>query len=527
MTATAPQPLSYPTGATRTILVLTAIICALLELIDTTVVNVALREISGNIGATFTEIAWVVTSYSIANVIVIPLSAMLSNLLGRKRYFTGSVILFTVSSLMCGLSDNLWVLVFWRFMQGIGGGGLLSTAQSIIIGAYPPEKIGTATAIYGLGLILGPTLGPSLGGFITDNYSWHWIFFVNVPIGILAAISSWRFVPDLAGAVKPQKIDYWGIILLILTIGPLQYVLEEGATKDWFSSREIVVMSILSAVSVVGFIWRELSIDYPAVDIRLYRNYNLAMGNILNVVLGMLLMGTVFIFPLFVQTSLGWTATMTGTFMIPGALATAAGMMFIGRFSQGKNPKIFILIGIALTFSFLVLMSFSSPDSSAREFFFPFILRGIGMAFMMMPILTLALAGLKGKELAQATGLSNMMRQLGGAIGIALINIYLDHLNANARGNLVANISDYNLISSERVSMLTQNFYALGYSMEEATQAAYKMMEMSLVKQQMLLSYSQGFFGVALVVLVCIPIVFFIRYKKPKPGEKQEEISAH
>lgn len=521
------QKTLYPTGATRAILVITAISCALLELIDVTVVNVALREISGNIGATITEIAWVVTSYGIANVIMIPLSAMLSNLLGRKRYFTGSVILFTTASLMCGLSDNLWTLVFWRFIQGLGGGGLLSTAQSIIIGAYPPEKIGTATAIFGLGVILGPTLGPSLGGYITDNFSWHWIFFVNVPIGALAALSSWRFVPDLAGAVKPKRIDWWGIGLLILSIGPLQYVLEEGGSKDWFSSREITVMTIISIVSTVAFIWRELSIDYPAVEIRLYRNYNLAMGSILNVILGMLLMGTVFIFPLFVQTALGWTATKTGTFMIPGALATAVGMIFIGRFSAGRNPKVFIIIGILLTFMFLLLLSFSSPDSGSRNFFFPFILRGVGMAFMMMPILTLALSGLKGKDLAQASGLSNMMRQLGGAFGIALINIYLDRLNANARANMVGNISDYNMLSTDRVSQLTQNFYAAGYSMEDATSAAYQIMESTLTRQEMILSYSQGFFGVAMVVLVCIPVVFFIRYKKPTPGEKQEEFSAH
>lgn len=527
MEATQQQTISYPTGATRVILVLTAISCALLELIDVTVVNVALREISGNIGASVTEIAWVVTAYGIANVVMIPLSAMLSNLLGRKLYFTGSVILFTTASLMCGLSDSLWTLVFWRFVQGLGGGGLLSTAQSIIIGAYPPEKIGTATAIFGLGVILGPTLGPSLGGYITDNFSWHWIFFVNIPIGTLAAISSWRFVPNMAGAVKPKKIDWLGIGLLILSIGPLQYVLEEGGQKDWFESREIVVMSILSAVCMVMFVWRELSIDFPAVDLRLYKNYNLALGSMFNVVLGMLLNGTVFIFPLFVQTTLGWTATKTGTFMIPGALATAMGMIFIGRFSQGRNPKIFILIGIFLTYLFLLLLSFSSPESGSQNFFFPFILRGFGMAFMMMPILTLALAGLKGKDLAQASGLSNMMRQIGGAIGIAVINIYLDHLNANARTNLVGYISDYSAENVDRIGMFTQNFYALGYSMEEATRAAYQVMESTLTRQEMVLSYTQGFFGVSLAVLLCVPIVFLIRYKKPKPGEKMEEISAH
>ncbi|MCB0607304.1 MAG: DHA2 family efflux MFS transporter permease subunit [Lewinella sp.] len=519
MEATNQAP-AYPTGATRAILVLTAISCALLELIDVTVVNVALREISGNIGATITEIAWVVTGYSIANVIMIPLSAMLSDVLGRKVYFTASVITFTFASFMCGISSNLWMLVFWRFVQGLGGGGLLSTAQSIIIGAFPPEKIGTATAIFGLGVILGPTVGPSIGGYITDNLSWHWIFFVNLPIGILASISAWRFVPNLAGRVKPRKIDWLGIALLILTIGPLQYVLEEGGSKDWFESAEITWFFALSVASLIGFIWRELSIDYPAVNIKLYRNYNLAMGSFFNLVLGMILFGSVFIFPVFVQVSLGWTATQTGVFMIPGALATAVGMMLIGRFAQGKNPKTFIIAGIFMTFSFLVMLSFASPDSNARHFYFPFILRGVGMAFMMMPILTLALGGLQGKDLAQATGLSNMMRQLGGAVGIALINIYLNHLNAEARGALMTNLTAFNDTTTERLNMMKQAFYSAGYSLNDATDAAYKMLDYSLLRQQQLVSYAHGFLGVGLAVLICLPIVFMIRYKKPAKGQK-------
>ena len=220
----------YPVGAQKWILIITAISCAILELIDSTIVNVSLREISGNIGATTTEVSWVITAYSIANVIVIPLSGMLSNLFGRKTYFTASVAVFTISSLLCGLSTNLWFLVLWRFVQGLGGGGLLSTAQSIIMDAFPPEKRMTGITIFGLGVILGPSFGPVLGGYITDNLSWHWIFFLNIPIGITASILSWRFVPDLEGVQKPL-IDWWGILFLVIGIGSLQYVLEEGTAR--------------------------------------------------------------------------------------------------------------------------------------------------------------------------------------------------------------------------------------------------------------------------------------------------------
>jgi DHA2 family multidrug resistance protein len=515
----------YPTGAAKWILILTAISCAILELIDTTVVNVSLREISGNIGATTTEIAWVITSYSIANVIVIPLSSMLSNLFGRKVYFTASVILFTFSSLMCGLSTSLWTLVFWRFIQGLGGGGLLSTAQSIIIGAFPPKQASTGMAIFGVGVILGPTFGPVLGGYITDNFSWHWIFFINVPVGFLAAFLSWTYVTNLAGVSKPDKIDWWGIVFLIIGIGSLQYVLEEGGTKDWFSSNEILFFFITAMIGLVAFIVRELSIDFPAVNLRLYRSFNLAMGNIMNLIIGLIITGSVFIFPLFTQVSLGWTATQTGAFMIPGAMATAVGMIAVSRIvGGGANPKVVILIGLAMMSSFLILMSFAGPDSNSSNFFWPFILRGIGAAFMMMPILTLAVAGLKGKDLAQATGLSNMLRQLGGAIGVALINIYLDHQNADIKNNMVSNVSDYNSLTTERLTSFTQLFQGAGYSTDEAAQTANMMVDGLVTKQQMLLSYDHGFMMLGLTVLLCTPVILLIKYKK---GEKLEAVSDH
>jgi DHA2 family multidrug resistance protein len=499
----------YPTGAAKWILIITAISCAVLELIDTTVVNVSLREISGNIGATTTEIAWVITAYSIANVIVIPLSSMLSNLFGRKIYFTASVIIFTFSSLMCGLSTSLWTLVFWRFVQGLGGGGLLSTAQSIIIGAFPPKQTGTGMAIFGLGIIIGPTIGPVLGGYITDNFSWHWIFFINVPIGFIAAILSSKFVTNLAGVTKPKKIDWWGIIFL----------------KDWFESNEIIFFFITAIAGLVAFVIRELAIDYPAVNLRLYKSFNLAMGNILNVIVGIILTVSVFIFPLFTQVSLGWTATQTGAFMIPGALATAVGMISVSRIiSKGANPKIMMLIGLSFTSTFLILLSFSGPDSNSSNFFWPFILRGFGMAFMMMPVLTLAVAGLKGKDLAQATGLSNMLRQLGGAIGVALINIYLDRQNAEIKNNIISNVSDYSSISSERLSSFSQLFSSAGYSTDDATKAANMMMDGVVTKQQMLLSYDHGFMMLGMLVLLCAPVILLIRYKK---GEKLEAVSDH
>ncbi len=513
--------IEYPTGATKWILILTAISCALLELIDATIVNVSLREISGSIGATTTEIAWVVTAYAVSNVIIIPLTSMLSDFFGRKVYFTASVIIFTFSSLMCGMSTSLWMLVFWRFVQGLGGGGLLSTAQTIIIGAFPPEKISTANAIFGMGIILGPTFGPTLGGLITDNLSWNWIFFVNIPIGILATVLAWTYVGDRIGAVKPKRIDYWGILFLVISVGSIQFVLEEGTSKDWFESTEILIVSLMAFIGLIAFIIRELSIDYPAVNIGLYRSYNLALGSILNFLLGLMLFGSVFIFPLFVQISLGWTATQTGLFMIPGAIFTAFTMPMIGMMlGKGVNPKRIIIVGAVMTFFFLYILSFASPDSSERNFYFPFILRGIGMACMMSPILSLAISGLQGKDMAQAVGLSNMIRQLGGSVGIALINVFLINKNAEVRGNMLSYVTDYSQQTQERMMGIKQSFMLKGYSLQEAEMLANRSMEGVIFKQQALLSYVQGFFVVGISILLIIPVVLLIRYKKPSGGAK-------
>lgn len=511
---TAPTPIIYPTGSAKWILLITAVSCAILELIDTTVVNVSLREISGNIGATTTEIAWVITAYSIANVIVIPLSGMLSNLFGRKVYFTSSVALFTFASFMCGCSGSLWMLVFWRFVQGIGGGGLLSTSQSIIMDAFPPEERTTGVMIFGLGVILGPAFGPILGGYITDNFSWHWIFFLNVPIGIIAASLSWKFVQDLPGIAKP-KIDVWGILFLAIGIGSLQYILEEGTTADWFSSNEIIFFFVLAIAGLIAFVIRELRIDYPAVNLRLYRNFNLAMGNMMNLIVGIIMTGTVFIFPLFVQVSLGWTATQTGAFMIPGMLITIVGMIGVKKaMEKGVNPKIIILTGLALTCTFLMMLSFSSPESNSSNFFWPFIIRGVGTILMVMPVLGLATAGLSGKDLAQAVGLSNMLRQLGGALGVALINIYLSHENAFVRTNMVSAINPYNPVSTDYVSSLTQSMAANGYGPDESAQLAYQLTDSALTKQGLLVSYNHGFMMVSLLMLLAVPVILMIRYKK-------------
>ena len=514
----------YPTGAAKWILVLTCISCAVMELIDSTIVNVSLREISGNIGASVTENGWVSTAYGISNVIVIPLSGMLSNLIGRRLYFTASVIVFTLSSLLCGLSSSLWLLVMWRFIQGVAGGGLLATAMSIVLGAFPPEQAKTAFLVFALGILIGPIFGPVLGGYISDTLSWHWIFFVNVPLGTLGAVLSWRYITDLAGAGRPPKIDWAGIAFIALALGSLQYVLEEGSIHDWLDSAEIRMFLAISICSFIGFIWRELTTDHPAVDLRLYKNYNLVMGNIVGMTYGIMANGTLFIFPLLAQISLGWTATKTGAFLISGGVVGAIGMIVGKKLFANVNIKVPMIIGLVLVILSLLPMGLMSADASEENFFWPFIIRNLGVAFIAPNMIGIAVGTLRGKDLAQASGLSTMTRQLGGAIGVALISIYTTHNAAFVRSNLASHISEYNMATQERLDMLTQNFTSSGYATDDATRAAHQLLDASITGQQTLLSYNHGFITFAFLFALCIPVILMIRTPK---GKTEASTDAH
>lgn len=512
------QQTSYPQGAEKWILVLTVLSCSILVLIDSTIVNVALPEISGGIGASRVEIAWVITSYIVGNAIVIPLSGMLSDLFGRRNYFTVSVILFTATSFLCGISNSLQALILWRFIQGLAGGGLMSTAQSIMIGAFPPEKINTANAIFGMGAIMGPILGPFLGGLIVQNLSWHWVFFVNLPIGAVASVLSWMYVTNLKTDGKKFPIDWWGIVFLVITVSSLQYILEEGPRKDWFSDRSIVLLTIASVLGMAAFIWQELHTKYPAVNIRLFKNWNLTLGNILVIVFAAMMMSSMFFFPMFVQISLGWDTMQTGLYLMFMGACTAASMMVVRKLvDSGLKPKMAMLIGVFLYVSYLTMFSFSSPQSHGANFLFPLALGGIGAGFLFLPMLTLALSGLRGSDLAQGTGLFNVTKQLGGAVGIALINIFMNHRSAKIGQGLVGYANEYNSLFTSRIEQIKQAFLSAGYAADDALKAAYQLTGSQFHTQQILMGYNAGYLFMAIILLVVgVPVILMIKSaKKP------------
>ncbi|MGI4734039.1 MAG: DHA2 family efflux MFS transporter permease subunit [Janthinobacterium lividum] len=521
------------TGFRKWIIVITVVLCCLLELIDTSIVNVALTQMMGNLSATQQEVSWVIASYGIANVIVIPMTGFLAEQFGRRNYYLASVILFTLASMACGQSTGLWELVAFRFIQGIGGGALMATSQAILIDTFPPKQLPLGQALFGMGVIIGPTIGPTLGGYIVENYDWPWIFYVNVPVGIMASIFTLLFIRDperIKNAIPRslREIDWAGIGLLVLGVGSMQLVLEQGETEDWFDSAYILSFTALAVIGVVGFIWRELTAKAPIVDLRiLTKSRNLAVGAFLSFVLGFGLFASVFVFPIFTQRILGFTAEQTGYLLLPGALASGFMMPIIGRMLQAGVPqKLMIPVGFVIFFGFTFWMAAKiSPTAGESDFFWPLIVRGVGLGLIFLPITTMSLAGLQGKDAGQAAGLTGMIRQLGGSFGVAIVGTYLERSIQANRVALLPNISLYSPETVQRLQAFTQNFMARGFPLEQAQQQAYAALEGTLMKQVSLITYSQVFTTLGLFFLACLPLILLV--KRAKPGEKMDLNAAH
>ena len=502
-------------GFRRVIITVTAILCALLEIIDTTIVNVALNDMRGSLGATLNDIAWVITAYAIANVIIIPMTSWLSKQFGRRNYFAASIIIFTVSSFLCGNATNIWELVAFRFIQGMGGGALLVTAQTIITESYPVAKRGMAQAIYGMGIIVGPTLGPPLGGYLVDNFSWPYIFYINIPLGIIATIFTIMFVksPKYGDKLKASQVDWWGIILLTVFIGSLQFVLEHGQQDDWFQDITIVVLSIASFFGLILFIWRELVYEHPIVNLRVLRDSNLKVGTLMTFIMGFGIYGTTFIIPIYTQAILGWTATDAGLLLIPSSITIAFMMPIIGKMlERGVSQKYMVATGFSLFFIFCLWMhNIMTPDTGGEHMFWPLVVRGLGLGLLFVPITTLALSSLKGKDIGEGAAFTGMMRQLGGSFGIAIITTMISRLNQQHRIDLIPNLSAVNANVQQRIQGLQQMFISKGFSANEALARAYQILEGTITKQTTVLSYMEIFLYLGIMFLLCVPFVLLIR----------------
>jgi DHA2 family multidrug resistance protein len=472
----------------------------------------------GNLGASLDEIAWVSTGYILASVIIIPLTGWLGEFFGRKRYFVGSIIIFTIASFLCGASHSLGALVFWRVVQGLGGGALMTVSQAVLFESFPRKEAGTAMALFGLGVMVGPTIGPTLGGWLTDNYGWPWIFYVNLPVGVLAAAMIIGYVHDPEYQRRPPTIDYMGIALLAVSVGSLQYLLEQGQREDWFDSRFMIFLAVTGIVTGAWLLWRELTIDEPVIDFRVLRHRQMWVGTLLGVVMGVGLFASVFTLPVFLQGNLRMTAQQTGIVLLPGALATAVSMAVVGRLTNKFDPRALITIGALMFAAAMIKLSRITGESGSNDFFWALIMRGFGLGMMFVPLTTITLAELNPRELGQGSGLYNFFRQLGGSLGIAAIATLLSHYTAQYRAILAEHIAVGDPVTMNRVDMLTRGMVARGADQWTARQRALELLDRQLMAQASVIAYSRIYVLSAALILGLIPLLVLIRHTKGAAG---------
>jgi MFS transporter, DHA2 family, multidrug resistance protein len=469
------------------LITVTVMLGLIMAIIDTTIVNVALNTIGGNLGATVDEVAWVATGYILASVVVMPLNGWLTALLGRKAFYAISLGLFTVASILCGSARSIWVLVFYRVIQGLGGGALQPTAQAILFETFPPQRRGAAMAIFGMGAMVGPAIGPALGGWIVDNASWPLIFYINIPIGIAAFLMTLAFIPNPKYIAKPKGgIDWIGLGLLTAGLATLQFVLEQGERDEWFSSRAISICAAVSAISLVVFVVKSLRDRYPIVDLKVFAFRSFSVGSVLGIIMGFGLFGTALVLPLFFQSLLGFTALDTGLALMPGAFATALSMLIIGRILNRIDGRWSIVFGTLLFAWSTWLLGGLTVQAGYWDVFWPRLVQGFALGFMFVPLTTISLRDVPVPELAGATGVFTLLRQLGGSLGIAILTTMLTHQTAVA----------WNVLASG----VTQTH---GYSVGQLTQM--------VSQQSSMIAYDYLFRTTAIVFVLSTPLVFLIK----------------
>jgi len=502
----------------RYLIALTVTLASVLELLDTSIVNVAVPHMMGTLGATLDQIAWVSTGYVVANVIVLPITGWLSARFGRRRYFAASIALFTVASFFCGNAHTLQALVFWRIVQGVGGGALLSTSQSILYEVFPREEFGTAMAIFGMGVMVGPTLGPTLGGYITDALSWPWIFYINVPLGMIALAMTLGFIRDSRFAQKVERVDWLGLGLLIAGIGCLQTMLERGERLDWFDSKEVLLYAVVSAVSLVWFVWHELTTEHPIVDLRILKNRQFTAGITFAAMLGCCLYATVFVLPVYLQTLLGFTAEQTGFVILPGALASAFTMAAMARTTGKIDGRILVVCGVAIFGASMWMHGHFTTESGQGDFFWPLILRGVGLGLIFVPMTNLALAELPMEKIPNGTGLYNLTRQLGGSIGIAVTATLVSRFRGQNYAALSEHVSRYGEATRERLAMITQAMIAKGTPAPVAETKAIALIQGQVMRQAAMLSYEHLFLMFGIGMGLTLPLLLLMRRGRASGG---------
>ena len=499
-------------------------IATFMEVLDTSVANVALPHIAGSLASSHSESTWVLTSYLVSNAIILPMSAWLSVVLGRKRFYMGCVALFTLSSVMCGLAPSLTMLIFFRVLQGAGGGGLGPSEQGILADTFAPAERGMAFAIYGMAVILAPAVGPALGGWVTDHYEWRWIFFINVPAGIASLALTYRMIQD-PPYMKQQKkkelrgglrIDWLGLALLALFLGPLQVMLDRGQEDNWFSSQKIVVLGAICVTSLIGVILWELSHERPIVHLRLFRNRTFAIANILMFVLGFVLYGSVVLLPEFLQVLMGYSAQTAGMVLSPGGLAMVALMPVAGELVSRYDARWLIGFGFLASAVALYHMTGLSLDMSFSAVVMLRIYQAGALAFLFVPINTLAYIDIPEDRNDDVSSMINLARNVGGSVGIALMTTLVTRRAQFHQSRLAAYVTDYSSgvrgLASHVGGVLQQS--GVGGGGHEAFAGMY----LGLKAQAALLAYIDAFWAMAVLCACVVPLVFMMKKSDPSRG---------
>ena len=494
-----------------------------MEVLDTSVANVALPHIAGNLSVTTEESTWVLTSYLVSNAIILPMTAWLGNFLGRKRLLIICIALFTLSSLLCGLAGSLGFLVLARIFQGAGGGAMLPISQAILLESFPKEKRGQAMAVFAMGVVVAPILGPTLGGWITDNYSWRWIFLINLPVGIFAAMVAQAVVedPPYIKEARAEAIDFVGFGLLAIWLGTLQVILDKGQEEDWFSSDWIRWCTIVSAFSFVGFLIRELRTGHPVVELRILKNRNFAIGLALMTCVGGVLYGTTAALPIFLQTLMGYPALQSGMALSPRGIGAFVTTIVVGRLIGKIRNRWLIITGFSLVALASFMLGWINLQMGMSSVVWPSVINGVGVSFIFVPLTTATMGHLQQQQMGNATGMFNLMRNLGGSFGIAFVTTYIArdaqvHQAAMSRHFTALDPTFQQQLGAITAALKTQTGFA-------ASEQAYHIIYSRLLDQAKLWAFVDNFRLFGLLCLACVPLVFL--FKKVKPGAAK--VAAH
>jgi DHA2 family multidrug resistance protein len=501
---------------------LTVMLSTVMASLDGSIVNVAMPVMRGSLGASTSEITWIATAYMLANVVIMPAIAFLGSRFGRCRYFFWSVVLFGMGSALCGLAWDMPTMIFSRVLQGIGGGALIPVSQAILRETFPAEEQGKAMGIYGMGVVLGPALGPTLGGWLTDHFSWPWIFYINVPFVLLNLFLIPVFLQDPPYLERTRgKIDAFGLALMAVGLSCLQIMLEKGQENDWFQSSFILKLALVSVFALALFVWWELKIDRPAVRLRVLRNVPLATGTTLGAFFGMGLFGCLFLLPLFIQQVRGYSAMDAGLAMLPRSLAMAVSMPFAGRIYNRAGPRKMITSGLIMAAFSFFLLGRLAPQTSVWNLFLPQVVQGIAFGLIFVSLSTASLMTVDRRDMTAATGLYNLVRIIFGSVGIAAAATLLNRYTVTARVGLVRNITAVSDTASSWLEGVKSSLVASGMDPVSAGTRALALLDAALNRQAAVMAYNRVFLDVALLFAACLPLVFLLRGGRPlEAGEK-------